>query len=252
MTIFVFSDCRDIAKTEIELSLVKESDGRIDLTDIVFVPVENFSVLHCAFSMRLIAEIAPENSIFYAVVNPCVGEFERISGVTKKKSLRFVGRNTGAFGWLCNDFGVKESYEYKDIPFTPFGGKRIYPDIISSMISGKCEGFAAKKSEFNGEIRHVEMDHGTVVHVDNFGLVKIYTDTKLDLVEGDSYTISNNRTGHSVKMTHKQRMMSGQDGDLHIYYGSSLDDYIEIGAVRSDIRKVFDVKVGDVLNIKHG
>ena len=248
MKVFLFSDCKDIARIEIELSIIKHSKGKINKSDITFIPIDNFSVLHCSFSMRLLADLVPDNSIFYSVVNPCDKEYERISGKTKVNNIYFIGRNTGAFGWLCDDFGIDEIYSYENIPFVPFGGREIYPKIISNIIDSELKP-EYEKSIYNNEVRGVELKNGTVVHIDNFGLIKVYTDLKNTLEKGSKYNVFNIRTGESFKAVCNPRIMSGTDYEYSIYSGSSLNGMVEIGSVRSDIRSNYDIKIEDVLEI---
>lgn len=72
------------------------------------MPIDNYSIVNVNFLVKLIAEIYPEGTIICVIVNPLKLRTERIIGRTKKKNLIFEGTNTGAFGWLVEDYGCEE------------------------------------------------------------------------------------------------------------------------------------------------
>ncbi|MDE1828087.1 MAG: SAM-dependent chlorinase/fluorinase [Candidatus Micrarchaeota archaeon] len=249
--VVIISDCKDIAYNEMRAVILKEikrygGENRILVEPLV--PVKEMSVINCSFSLRLMAEIyEPKETVFVIVVNPLKIKGEKLVGETEN-GFKFVSGNTGAINWLIEDFGIKELYQIKDKGFLPFGGKYSNSPLAAKISCGK------KLSTLGDRVgkkilRPLEMCAGTIVHIDNFGLIKFKG--KLDsFKEGDNLDIFVNGKKKIVAIF-SERMMNKEDGVWVLYKGSSLNGMPELGKVRDPQgAEKLGVKIGDVITWK--
>lgn len=97
----------------------------------------------------------------------------------------------------------------------------------------------------NKKILNLDIPNGTVVHIDNFGLMK-FTGNLDGLKENDSVKIKiNNKV---IDAVYTKRMMSKETGEYVVYPGSSLN-LPELGMVRRDGARELDIKIGDIIEI---
>lgn len=242
--VVVLTDCIDVAWQEIRGSIYSNCSN-YDVCIEPVVPVDSYNIVNVNFLVKLIAEIYPEGTIICVIVNPLKLRTERIVGKTKRKHIIFEGTNTGAFSWLVNDFECEELYELYDPGFIPFGGKYVHAPAVGKIASGipineLGDNFALDK------IRHVKMEKGTIMHVDNFGNLKLFHKFEEEPKNGDKFLI---QFSNKLEVTYNKRMMEKEDGDLVIYPGSSFG-YTEIGIVRDHFSSKYNVKIGDVIKIK--
>jgi len=156
-----------------------------------------------------------------------------------------MGANTGVFTWLFRDFGVEELYELKDPGFFPFGGKYVHAPAVAQIATGKP--LKDMGHSFNIEkVAKIDIPEGTIVHIDNFGLMK-FTGKLIGLNEGDELEVNVN--GKTLRVVYAKRMMSRETGELVIYPGSSLG-LPELGKVRENGAKELNVKIGDIITFK--
>jgi S-adenosylmethionine hydrolase len=243
--VVVLTDCIDVAWQEIRGTIYSNCDDYSVQIEPV-VAVDPYSISNINFLVRLIAETYPEGTIICAIVNPLKTRTERIVGKTKKKNLIFEGTNTGAFGWLVDDFGCEELYELYDPGFVPFGGKYVHAPAVGKIasnidISKLGKPFSPKS------LRHIKYDEGMVMHIDNFGNLKLFHKFDKNPKDGDKFRISiNDKTVNTVYNT---RIMARDDGERIIYSGSSFG-FTEIGIVRGNFAKTYNVKNDDIMNIE--
>jgi len=242
--IVVITDCVDVAWNEIRGAIYAHA-GEQDVQIEPVIRVDSYNICHVNFLLKLIAEIYPENTIISVIVNPLKERTERIIGITNRKNIIFEGTNTGAFGWLIEDFGCKELYEIYDPGFVPFGGKYIHAPTVGKVVNGfdlKSLGtpFPIEK------LRKIQIKEGTILHIDNFGNLKLFHKFKKQPNEGDKIKVEVN--GVRFDMQYSVRMMSNNDGEIIIYPGSSFG-LTEIGIVRGNFAERFNVKIGDVVSI---
>lgn len=243
--VVVLTDCVDVAWQEIRGSIYSNSkDYDVQIEPVV--PVDSYSIVNVNFLVKLIAEIYPEGTIICVIVNPLKIRTERIVGVTERKNIIFEGTNTGAFGWLVDDFGCKELYELFDPGFVPFGGKYVHAPAVGKLASG-IEPKELGNSFDIAKLRHVEMPEGTVMHVDNFGNLKLFHRFKEGTKDGDNYVININDL--EMPVIYNTRMMARDDGEIIIYPGSSFG-FTEIGTVRGNFAQEYNVKNGDLVKIR--
>lgn len=243
--VVVLTDCIDVAWQEIRGSIYSNAD-KYDVQIEPVVPVDSYSIVNVNFLVKLIAEIYPKNTIICVIVNPLKLRTERIVGRTKKKNIIFEGTNTGAFSWLVKDFGCAELYELFDPGFVPFGGKYVHAPAVGKIASGVPISELGNKFDIN-KLRHVEMREGTVMHIDNFGNLKLFHRFEKEPQNGDIFEIKfNNQT---INVTYNKRMMEKNDGDIIIYPGSSFG-FTEIGIVRGHFSTKYNIKNGDVVEVR--
>ena len=243
--VVVLTDCIDVAWLEIRGSIYNNcSEYDVEIEPIV--PIDNYSIVNVNFLVKLIAEIYHEGTIICVIVNPLKLRTERIIGRTKKKNLIFEGTNTGAFGWLVEDYGCEELYELFDPGFVPFGGKYVHSPTVGKAASGIEISNFGNKFELD-KLRHVEYVEGMVMHIDNFGNLKLYHKFAEKPTDGTNFVIKFN--GKKVDVIFNTRMMERNDGELIIYPGSSFG-YTEIGTVKGNFAKDFDIKNGDIIEIE--
>lgn len=243
--VVVLTDCVDVAWQEIRGSIYSNCDD-YDICIEPVVPVDSYSIVNANFLVKLIAEIYPEGTIICVIVNPLKLRTERIVGKTKRKNLIFEGTNTGAFSWLINDFGCEELYELFDPGFVPFGGKYVHAPAIGKIASGIPINKLGNKFSLE-KIRHVQMEEGTILHIDNFGNLKLFHKFDTEPNNGDKYIIEFN--GKTLEIVYNKRMMEKEDGDIIIYPGSSFG-FTEIGIVRGNFSSKYDIKIGDIVKVK--
>ncbi len=246
--IVFITDCIDVAYNELRgvvFSKLNELNSNLEIEVEPVVPVIPFSIINTNFILRLMAEDYPEGTIFSVIVNPMQERPARLIGKTKIKNFYFLGANTGAFDWFLKDFGIEELYEMQDLGFLPFGGKYVHAPVAARIASG--ESLDSIGSKFNvNDLVSLNISQGTIVHIDNFGLIK-FTGTLSEINEGDVVTIETNQK--VFKVTYTKRMMSKETGEWIIYPGSTLG-LLEIGKVRENGALEINSKVGDILKIK--
>lgn len=240
--VVIISDCSDIAYAEIRATIFKHSNYEVQIEPLVVV--KPFSIINGNFVLRLMAESYPEGTIFSVILNPMQKRPERLIGRTGKGNFLFMGANTGVFTWLFRDFGIGELYEYNDPGFVSFGGKFIHAPAVAKIAMGTSLSKLGKVFP-EEKILNLEIKNGTIVHVDNLGLIK-FTGT-LDAVDGDLFKVSVNNT--TIEAVYTKRMMSNPDGTWVLYPGSSFG-LPELGQVRADGAKILNVKEGDRIDLK--
>lgn len=243
--VVVLTDCIDVAWQEIRGSIYSNAND-YDVQIEPVVPVDSYNIINANFLVKLMAEIYPEGTIICVIVNPLKERTERIIGKTKRKNITFEGTNTGAFGWLVDDFGCAELYELFDPGFVPFGGKYVHAPAVAKAASGVeisklGHPFALEK------LRKYQMQTGQVMHIDNFGNLKLFHKFATEESDGAKYKICIN--DKEYEMIYNKRMMARDDGELIIYPGSSFG-YTEIGTVRGNFAQTYGIKVGDVVSIR--
>jgi len=185
--VIIFTDCYDIAYNEIYQSLDRNlyelgmTNYRID----PFVAIPNFSIINAAFQIRLLGELYEPESLFLVIMNSQPNNPERIFGMTSN-GIYFVGNNSGYFNWLLEDFGIHYLYKNhidREKDNRSFGGKYVQvPTACKILLGQNMEELGAPYDAYL--LNEYKISLGTVVHCDNFGLMKIYNTSNLDFSEG--------------------------------------------------------------------
>lgn len=245
-TIVFVTDCVDVAYNELRgviASQLQKINSSLEVEIEPVAPVKPFSIVNGNFVLRLLADVYPENTIFSVVLNPLKERPARLIGTTKRKKFYFMGANTGVFEWFFRDFEINELYELYDPGFVPFGGKYVHAPVIAQIASGQQLNLIGKRFDISN-LTKLDIADGTIVHVDNFGIMKFMGALPV-LNEGDKVTVE--VKGRSLSAVYAKRMMSRDTGEWIVYPGSSLG-LPELGKVRQNGAKEIDIEVGD--NIK--
>lgn len=242
--VVIISDCTDVAYAEMRGAILTNADGA-DVRIEPLVPTAPFSVVDNAFGLRLMADAYPPGTILSFIMNSLVERPERIVGRTVRKDMIFEGPNTGAVGWLLDDFGLKEVYELHDPGFVPFGGKYVHAPAVGKLAAGA--DLATIANPFPPErVRRLPLTPGLIVHVDNFGNIK-FPWPNLEARPGDRFRAT--VRGHWIDLVYWIRMMERADGEWVLYPGSSWD-LLEIGQVRGKGFCALDVHPGDMVHVE--
>src|SRR3990167_9492303 len=187
--IVFITDCADVAYNELRGVIL----DNIKSDEIIIEPVVSvmpFSIINGNFVLRLMAEDYPEGTIFSIILNPSRERPARLIGQTKGKGIYFMGANTGVFTWLFKDFGVEELFELNDPGFFPFGGKYVHAPAVAQIAMGKPLNKLGHLFDIENVVK-LDISEGTIVHIDNFGLMK-FTGELTGLNEGDKVNVSVN------------------------------------------------------------
>jgi len=242
--IVFITDCADVAYNELRgviLDNIKNDEIIIEPV----VSVATFSIIDGNFVLRLIAEAYPKGTVFSIILNPSKERPARLIGKTKKKDIYFMGANTGIFTWLFRDFGVEELYELNDPGFFPFGGKYVHAPAVAQIAMGKPLKDMGHPFDIE-KIVKIDIPVGTIVHSDNFGLMK-FTGELTGLNEGDKLEVIVNEK--TLKAVYAKRMMSRETGEWVIYPGSSFG-LPELGKVRENGAEQLKAKIGDIITFR--
>jgi S-adenosylmethionine hydrolase len=246
--IVLVSDCTDVAFAEMRgniFAAAKVVNPHATVNIEPLVPCADFSVVNAGFVIRMVAEAYPPGTLIMFVMNSLRLRTERIIGRTVRGGFYFEGTNTGAAGWLLDDFGVAECYELYDPGFVPFGGKYVHSPAVGRLAAG--QPISELGTPFpHQRIRRVRAREFEVVHVDNFGNAKI--NACLDgLAIGDEVILD--IAGQRIEAVYGKRMMECTDGTWVVYPGSSFG-LLEVGEVRGRGVHELGVQAGDTVSVK--
>jgi S-adenosylmethionine hydrolase len=246
--IVIITDCKDVAYNEMRWIIIRECNKMgYNNIDVELVPVSEFSIINAAFLTRLMAEHCLPGTILSLVINPQKNRSARIYGKLPNGVIYF-GANTGALTWLLQDFQPDEIYEIHDPGFVSFGGKYVHAPNVAKLVAGvKFEKIGKKFPKES--LTELDIEDGTIVHIDNFGLMKIKNETPL-FKEGEKLQIFKNGK-YVLDATLANRMMSLNDKEWVLYPGSSLNSLPELGTVRyKEGFKEIDAHIGDIITWK--
>ena len=243
--VIIITDCKDVAFNEMKWIILRECRGMgYENVEIELVPIEEFSIINAAFLTQLIAEQCLQGTVLSIVINPQKHRSARIFGKLPNGVL-FFGANTGALTWLIEGTGAQEIYEIHDPGFVSFGGKYVHaPNVAKLVAEVPFETFG---KQFPREsLAKLDVPDGTIVHIDNFGLMKI-KGAPLVYDDGVKFKIFKNGT-YVLDAVFAKRMMSLDDKAWVLYSGSSLNALPELGSVRhKDGYREIGARVGDVI-----
>lgn len=246
--VVVITDCKDVAFCEIRRQILKECQklGNSYTEVEPLVPAEEFSILNGAFLTRLMAEHYQEDTLFMLILNPSQQRPKRIFGKLSN-GLYFEGADTGTLNWLFKDFGIESLYEIKESKFYPFGGKYVHSPTVAKIVSGiPFEQYGKRMNP--EELCQLSIPEGSVVHIDNFGLMKIKSDFP-NYPDGTEIQIMKNQE-NCTRALISERMMNLETGTWALYPGSSLG-LPELGKVRcKGGAEELNVKIGDIISWK--
>jgi S-adenosylmethionine hydrolase len=125
-----------------------------------------------------------------------------------------------------------------------FAGKHVTAPLAAQIARGTPLSALGEPMD-PAEFHRLTIPDGTIVHIDNFGLMK-FTGSLDGLSEGQRCQVRVN--GRTIDVVHGLRLMSYDDGQWVIFPGSSYG-LPELGMVRRSGIAEIDAKVGDRVEI---
>lgn len=270
--VVLITDCTDIASEQIKGRLSKLLNEKNIDYKIYSAFTPPFQITNGMFLGKLLFDEVPngEDTLYLAILNPLKDKPKRIIGKLNNGSY-FVGTDTGLFSLIFKKSNIKEVWETNNPGHYPFGGLHVHTVAAAKLLRG--EPFEKLGSKLNVEnIKVNDPKKGEVVHIDNFGLSKLWLrESDLNFEEDTpiSLTIynSNNEFKFEYEGIYSNRMMNYDDNKVIVYPGSSLLDsnlensneeyrksgLIEIGLVRnSNSAKCLKICLGDLIEIVRG
>jgi len=241
------TDCVDIAAHELYAVLVRQTEEMNDIFIPPIVPITpEFSIINTNFAVRLMADSYPQNSVLMTTINAEKVRPMNVIGRTEKGGIVFIGRNMGSFDWLTRDFGCAELYNlarHNKDGFVSFAGKYTTARIAAAAACGTPLRELGDEISPNDIVR-MDLAEGTIVHIDNFGMMKFVGDLETP-ESGTIYTVSVN--GFEFEAVYEPRLMSLETGTWAFFPGSSFGLY-ELGQARKLGARDYGFKVGDVIS----
>jgi len=243
----LLTDMKDVAVSETILRSVPNSVNNVT---IVPVFVDTFDILHGAFLLRLLADSFEPNDVVSIVCDPRFTDVPRDSiGIELKNGVTIFGPNNGVMSWLIQDFEVKSAIKLpisEESRLHPtFNGKYRFAVAVNKCLQG--DSFETIGDKFDkDEIYLSKIADGTVVHVDNYGNVKIKLPA-LHLKRGSNVSIKLRDKVYSLRYGYE--FFDVEEGDPILYTGSSLWGLPELAINRGNFATMYGVKVGDLVTI---
>ena len=241
------TDCIDIAANELRAAALRFAEFDPNVVVEPTVPIlPAFSVINANFAVRLMADAYPEGTVLWTTINAEKERPKNVIGRTEN-GLIFLGRNMGSFDWLTRDFGCAELYDFSaqaaaSERFRSFEGKQTTAQIAARAARGIPLADLGTPLDV-GSIVRLKIPDGTIVHIDNFGMMK-FTGDMGDVAEGDRFEVSVN--GMTIEAVFGRRLMSFDSGTWVLFPGSSFGLY-ELGCARSLGAVNLGTSVGDIL-----
>lgn len=247
--VVVVSDCTDVSFGEMCGAIHREADARgRPVTVEPLVPVEHFSEINASFLTRLVAQSYPAGTVIYTLVSKSHNirpSHDAVWGETLSGHL-FIGSNFGYFGWLVRDLGLKRLYKFTDVPQSNFAGRSYLAPMVA-RVAGHDESHGVQQPCDESLLDDVAVAVGTVMHVDNFGNVKVMAETGTHRA-GDVLRLSLN--GHDLctaQFIESQVYLQPVRGHVVLYPSTSFDTMTDVAMVRDSFAGHHGVRVGDVL-----
>lgn len=245
--IVIVTDCSDIALEQIKARLTfLLPNNRLNFFNIIVSP---FQINNGLFLSKLISDEIPHgrDTLFLAVVNPLRKKPKRIFGRLKNGTW-FVCADTGIFSLLFEEFGIEDVYEGKEQCHISFGGLHMHTVTAGKLLRGDSEEKLGNKIE-ESNIKKIFPRNGEVLHIDNFGLIKIWNRIEdFDFFDGEKVKLKVINSSRNIKAIFSNRMMSFKDNTLVIYPGSSLLDKSKIKNIE-EYKKSGLIEIGLVRNL---
>ena len=250
--IVMVTDCVDVAFSEMCGNMHKEAallGENIYIEPLV--PVINFSEINANFLTRVVAENYPAGTIIYTLVsksNNIKHSHDVLWGETKTGHF-FIGSNFGYFGWLAQDLGVRRVYKIENIPQSNFSAKTHIAPLVARLA---CSDETSISNYVCSEeiIDKIDFPVGTVLHIDNFGNVKLALDIRNQTSDlGDSAIYVNEK--HICQASHisSQVYLENNSGKIVFYVSTSFDHLTDVAMVRGSFADTYKIKIGDIVRI---
>ncbi len=270
--IILITDCIGISSEQIKARLSRLLGRKNIDYKLYYAFTPSFQITNGMFLCKLLFDEVQngEDTLYFSIINPLKEKPRRIFGKLKNGSY-FVGADTGVFSLIFKSSGISEVWETKNPGHYPFGGLHVHCLVATKLLSGeRPEDIGERINPKN--LKTYEPKKGEVVHIDNFGISKIWMrESDLGLKENTPIGIKvynpTNKLKGEFKGIYANRMMDYKNNQIIVYPGSSLLDQelkgnnekyrksglIEIGLVRNpNSCKFLKTNLGDIIKIIGG
>lgn len=243
-------DWTGVAQAESEIAALRHAPTETRFISVSVVP---FSSLNCAFHVRLMADALSSDAVIMASADP------RAPGIPREPIVIYFDQPNMYL--ICPNIGVStlmlERYTptkairltYDEWESSIFNGRDIYAPTAGRILSGALLEDLGEQFPLSS-LYHLEINHGTVLHIDNYGNVKLYAYDDLTNVD---YVIVN---GNQFSVVSNFKLRSGEtvpEGELVATNGSSFG-LVEIQAKADGIgakgaAEILGISVGDLVGL---
>jgi len=248
------------------------TDRSVDFAPLV--PVSELSITHGTFLARLMAKSYLSPVVMFTNVAPHQTHKSDLIAKIKGKDMVVMGSNNGVFDWINRDFEFDYLAEITtkkpfvvngEIVYLPgevppvdyddrFSQETIHRTFGAHVIYGPIAVGLALGVDYKkfGEDRTkdfvvpLEVREGEIVHIDNYGNLKIYGELEAD--PGSKFRILANGGLLAQAEYVTGRMMSSPTGTFVIYPSTSLPHMVDIALIRGSAAKRLGLKIGDILS----
>lgn len=225
--------------------------------------IENFNIIHAAWTLWRSSRLYPVGTIFLAITNPGGTEsnVRKVVMITKN-DLIFIGHDNGIFDMVVKNLGHKKTYVISSPEFTPvevkdlFGGVDIFAPTAARISQG-CQMDKigpvdyTYKMKLPGVVHEIQSSFvkGTVMDVDNFANVT------LNLSDEDLEKINKRVTNHlKIKFRGKTISMPLMKTYGDVPKGSLVaiiyDGYLQLAINIGRFNDIYKFQRGDIINIE--
>ena len=243
-------DWTDVAQAESEIAALRHAPAGTRFTSVSVVP---FSSLNCAFHVRLMAEALSSDAVIMASADP------RAPGIPREPIVIYFEQPNMYL--VCPNIGIStlmlERYiptkvirlTFDDWESSVFNGRDIYAPTAGKIMAGALLEDLGEQFPLSS-LYSLKVNHGTVLHIDNYGNVKLYAYEDLTNVD---YVIVNGRQFPAVSNFKLSSGDSVPEGELVVTNGSSFG-LVEIQAKAGGIgaagaAELLGINVGDLVDI---
>jgi S-adenosylmethionine hydrolase len=211
--------------------------------------VKQFSIIEGAFQISILSRYVPKQTVHLGVVDPGVGSCRRGIVLRTKKGW-FVGPDNGLLypaakeQGILNAWSLKESYFGKQISNT-FHGRDVFVKVAVYLAQEKKpENFGCSQINSNSLVK-LKFRKGQVLHIDNFGNIKIYWPRRVK--NNGLLSVKTKRKVFSVPIvktftdvsTKKPLALLGSSGTL------------ELAVNLGNAQRKFGVEIGEILEMNY-
>lgn len=240
---------RDVAVSEVVLrSIPRDIKEQINVS---VVNIETFDTVHANFLLRLILDSLQSGDVVSIVCDPRLNDIPRDSiGIQLANGVCVLGPNNGVMSWMLDDFDVQNIIQLPISELSKkhptFNGKYRFAVATNQLLSG-LEFAKIGGTLKRGHLYHSEVADGTVVHVDNYGNVKVKLARIEDKVVGSKLLVK--IRDRVITVTYGIEFDNVGEGEAILYNGSSLWGLPELAINRGSFSATYGVRVGDFVTI---
>ncbi|CAG0977445.1 hypothetical protein ANRL3_01905 [Anaerolineae bacterium] len=243
--VVIITDCVDVAYSEMRGAILSQVNVPVEIEPLI--SVKPYSIINAAFLTRLVADSYPLGTVLFTVVSPGGPAQSRPTSVVgrTKSGHVFIGPDLGGFSWIAKDLQIASLHRVKRpaLSFATFGAKYFVAPSVAALLNSNLEPDSICDMVLS-DVSHVDIPDGTVVHIDNFGNIKLKGPCP-DYAEGQKLIITVAHTNKKYEARFGRRFMDFHDLSLIVSAGSSLYGLPEVALTRGNAALNLGVDVGD-------